>query len=430
MDLQQTLELEVDPAQIMTEIGLTADPWQAQALRSTAKRLLLLAARQLGKSTTISLIVLLAAVLRANAFVLLVSKTERQSLELLRKVTSYYHQLGDPVPVTREQANGFELANGARVLALPGDPDTIRCYSAVTLVVVDEASRAEDALFAAALPMLVASGGRLILASTPRGASGFFAEQWNGKDVEWEKIAAKASECPRIPRERLEEERKLHGERRYAEEYECAFLGSGGAVFTRVSECVDRGRTEDISLVTDPKLGLQMGVDIGRFNDATVVTILDNNGRQVYWRRFVETSFERQIEAIRSAFTAIQEHAATNLGKPIKLQMTCAVMDSTGIGLPIYEALWNQDWPIYPFVFTAASKIAVVERLAAALDNGQIRLQDHEIQEQELLAYQQERTPTGNYRFGAPPGQHDDCVIALALAWHGIDHGVYVDAGA
>jgi hypothetical protein len=34
-----------------------------------------------------------------------------------------------------------------------------------------------------------------------------------------------------------------------------------------------------------------------------------------------------------------------------------------------------------------------------------------------------QRLPSGTYRYSAPPGLHDDTVIALALAWHGVLRG-------
>jgi hypothetical protein len=36
----------------------------------------------------------------------------------------------------------------------------------------------------------------------------------------------------------------------------------------------------------------------------------------------------------------------------------------------------------------------------------------------ELEAYEQETLRSGLIRYSAPEGLHDDCVMALALAWH------------
>src|SRR6516164_8226312 len=179
--------------------GFDPDPWQRRALRSESKRLLLLASRQSGKSTTTSLIALNEALFRPGSLVLLIARAERQSLELLRKVVAAYDALGRPVEAVRELQSSLELGNGSRIIALPGEnPATIRCYSGVTTAIVDEAAQALDAIFVAILPMLGTSNGRLLCLSTPFGKRGWFYEQWTSSDPTFERIKARATECPRI----------------------------------------------------------------------------------------------------------------------------------------------------------------------------------------------------------------------------------------
>jgi hypothetical protein len=300
------------------------------------------------------------------------------------------------------------------------------------MVLVDEASRVADDVFSAVLPMLTTSNGRLVVLSTPKGSGGFFASQWRRSDVEWEKIMAKASECPRIPPERLEEERKLHGDRQYAEEYECAFMGEGGQVFRKVSDSIDRGRVET-AVITDHLLALHFGIDLGRMADSSVITCLDNMGRQVYFERFTEVSYPVQIQRIKDALgvftTMAREHMPQGY-RSYDLQKPSIIMDATGVGLPVYEQLINDGIEIMPFTITMPKKAELIEKLAAALDNGKIRLQDHPIQEQELVAFEQWRTPAGNYQYGAPSGTHDDTVIALSLAWYSVTGGGFYSASA
>jgi len=76
----------LDPALIAADCGLTLDPWQADLMRSEAPRILLLCARQTGKSTVSALIALVTAIMQAGALVLLVSPSQRQSGELFRTV--------------------------------------------------------------------------------------------------------------------------------------------------------------------------------------------------------------------------------------------------------------------------------------------------------------------------------------------------------
>jgi hypothetical protein len=217
---------------VLAEAGLEPDPWQAEVLRSSAARLLLLCTRQAGKSTTAAALALLTALVEAPALVLLLSPTQRQSGELFRdKFMRLYRGLGQPVAARRETALTLELANGSRVISLPGNEGGIRGYSGVSLLVVDEASRVGDDLYNAVRPMLAVSRGRLIALSTPFGKRGWFFEEWQGRGA-WGRVQVTAWECPRISPQFLEEERLALGERWFNQEYLCSFEDTADSVFS------------------------------------------------------------------------------------------------------------------------------------------------------------------------------------------------------
>jgi terminase large subunit-like protein len=228
--MAKDLARALDPALIAADCGLMLDQWQADLMRSTAPRVLLLCARQTGKSTVSGLIALATAVLQPGALVLLVSPSQRQSGELFRVVLRNLHALPGAPTITAESALRLELANASRIVALPGDERTIRGFAGAALVVLDEASRIEDELIAAVRPMLATSQGRLIALSTPFGKRGFFFEAWHG-DPSWHRVRIAASDCLRISKEFLEEELRELGAQRFSEEYQLEFLDSSEAVF-------------------------------------------------------------------------------------------------------------------------------------------------------------------------------------------------------
>ena len=115
------------------------------------------------------------------------------------------------------------MDNGSRVVSLPGKEGTIRGYSGVRLIVEDEAAQAPDSLYLAIRPMLAASGGRLILMSTPYGKRGHFFETWTNGGDGWERYRVPATDCPRISPKFLEEERQGMPERWWRQEYLCSF---------------------------------------------------------------------------------------------------------------------------------------------------------------------------------------------------------------
>src|SRR5262249_25275367 len=159
--------------------------------------------RQAGKSATAAALALLTALVEAPALILLSSPVQRQSGELFRdKFMPLYRALGAPVPAVRETALTLELANGSRVVSLPGNEAGIRSYSSVRLLIIDEAARVPDDLYRSVRPMLAVSRGRLVALSTPFGKRGWFYEEWVGTG-KWECVQARADQCPRITPEFL-----------------------------------------------------------------------------------------------------------------------------------------------------------------------------------------------------------------------------------
>src|SRR5207244_10168632 len=123
----------------------------------------------------------------------------RQSQELFRKVKETLGSLGtSAAPIVQESALSLELANGSRILSLPGKEATVRGYSNVALLVVDEAARVPDPLYQAVRPMLAVSGGRIILLSTPFGKRGFFHHEYTEGGPGWERVRVTAHDVPRI----------------------------------------------------------------------------------------------------------------------------------------------------------------------------------------------------------------------------------------
>jgi hypothetical protein len=231
-------QLRTEPADLMALAGIPPDPWQRDLLGSDAARTLLLSARQTGKSTVAAALALVVALLVPRSPILILSPTDRQSGELFRKILDLYQTLGCPVPALLNSQRQLHLANGSRILSLPGSERTTRGYSAVALLLIDEASRVDDALYRAVRPMLAVSHGRLIALSTPFGTRGWFYDAWHSSEA-WQRVCITAEQCPRITPAFLAEERQALGDRWYRQEYFCSFEQAVDAVF----------REEDIQAV-------------------------------------------------------------------------------------------------------------------------------------------------------------------------------------
>jgi hypothetical protein len=230
--LAADLARALDPVALARAAGIDPDPWQCDVLRTDHSRVLLNCCRQSGKSTTSATKAVHVAVYEPGSLILLLSPSLRQSQELFRKVTAVYRSLGRPVPSESENALSLTLENGSRVISLPGTEGTIRAYSAVRLLLIDEAARVPDETVAAVRPMLAVSGGQLIALSTPYGRRGWWHEAWEDGGPSWKRVRIPAGECPRISPAFLAEERAALGSWFYAQEYGCEFAETDAQLFT------------------------------------------------------------------------------------------------------------------------------------------------------------------------------------------------------
>jgi hypothetical protein len=226
--------------QLMRNLGMEPDPWQLEVLDGDHPRLLLNCCRQAGKSTVVAMLGLAEAIFVPFTKVLVVSRSHRQSKELFGIVTEFYRRLGKPL-LARLNSEEALLSNHSRIVSLPCREETIRGYSHVSLLVIDEAARVPDDLYRAVLPMLAVSNGRLVCLSTPYGKRGFFYDAWSRGGDDWARIQVPAERIGRISPEFLTRERRSLGEAWYRQEFECSFEAMEGLVYPDFARCVTPG---------------------------------------------------------------------------------------------------------------------------------------------------------------------------------------------
>jgi hypothetical protein len=159
------------------------------------------------------------------------------------------------------------------------------------------------------------------------------------------------------------------------------------------------------------------GWDLARKQDWTVGIGIDADGRVCEALRF-QKPWHEQIEIIKKF-----------------VKNSPALVDETGVGDPIVEAIKlpqhmqgsrganviELSCPrLEGYRFTMASKQMLMEGLALAIHERRISFPEGPISI-ELMNFEYEFTRLG-IRYSAPPGMHDDCVCALALAWQCFDN--------
>lgn len=235
MTLAADLAAALDPAVLFEQaFGLEPLDWQATYLRETRPSVLL-KGRQTGASTAAAALAIHTVVYAANVNAVIVSPSLKQSTEITTRARSGLRRLG--LRLTQDSSSVLRLLNGSRVLSLPGTARSVRGWTA-KLLVLDEAAFITPETFTAARA-LVATGGRLVVQSTPADETGDFHELVTAEDPGWARFTLRSDEVPTISPEFLAGERRSMSPGAYATEYECQF-GQAGATLFSLSQITDR----------------------------------------------------------------------------------------------------------------------------------------------------------------------------------------------
>jgi hypothetical protein len=293
------------------------------------------------------------------------------------------------------------------------NPDNARGYTADG-VVVDEASLVvPGAWYEVLRPVVSDTGGWALFIGTPKGRNWFYQEYvaaldaadsmaWQiptlGVEIRDGRLYRKPHPLENPDFRFAEAEAMFHSmpERTFRQEFLAEFIEDAGAVFRRVTEAA----------TATPKevgLGTYIGVDWGKHEDFTVLTVLDDKGAMVAMDRFNQIDY------------AVQAGRLAAMAKRYNPQAILAELNA--MGEPIVEQLQRQGLPVVGFQTTNASKTGIIESLALAFEKGDIRILPDQVLVNELQAYEMTRLPSGATRYSAPDGLHDDCVMSLALAW-------------
>lgn len=213
-------------------LAIVLEPKQRELLEKAGKRTLVNCARQWGKSMLAAVALLWHALSNPHSTALIAGPGERQTAELLERIRGLTRRMGmGRLPTDGVNRHSLRFPNGARVVALPGNANTIRGFSGVSMLVIDEAAVTKDEIYPAVRPMLTQKRGTIWIISTPHGTDGFFAKEWHDGGEEWERVSVPATECERFTPEMLAEEREALGAKRFAQEFLCEFVSIDEGMF-------------------------------------------------------------------------------------------------------------------------------------------------------------------------------------------------------
>lgn len=262
-------------------------------------------------------------------------------------------------------------------------------------------------------PILAVNGGWAIFNFTPRGTNHAYTLLQQAKNNGWFNEILTVNETKVLTLEQIEEESRLFPKDLIDQEYFCKFIEGAGAFF--------RGIEQNIWLAPDkPEPGhvYRMGVDLAKFQDYTVITLLDLNTFKIHKQiRFNQLDYVTQKAKIESEYL--------RYNKPL------IYMDSTGVGEPIYDDLSARGLRVEPYKFTYESRMDLLRNLQILLEQNKVKIPNDEILQGELKSFRYILSERGKIKVEVPEGLHDDCVMSLALSvWNLPRNPVNIDGDA
>lgn len=388
-------------------------PLQLEIMQNPAKRKVLCAGRRMGKTVLAGLMAVggssyFSGGLLDGKRVILSSTSQDQADTFWDYITTWLVPLTTTKQVYKNEVKRvLKFGEGYLQVKTARYPDALRSGHA-DLVVLDECAYLDaDAWRKVVAPMLTDTDGTAVFISTPKRRNWFFElyqQALTDETGRWAAWNFPTTENPHLSQSALDALIADMTEEDYQQEILAQFLEGQGAVFRYVDErCTAQKQA--------PYTGrFVFGVDWGQQSDYTVIMVIDTQTRTlVDFDRFNGVNWSLQRGRLQTLYE--------------RWEPTQIWAESNSIGNPNIEALQQEGLPVRPFETTAVSKAPLIESLVLAFDRGEITCINDPVLKGELMAYERKISATGRSQYSAPAGLHDDCVMALAIAWHGAQSG-------
>lgn len=292
-------------------------------------------------------------------------------------------------------------------------PDTHRGINPIDVVFDEYAEMKEEMWTAIVQPVLRQNMGTATFIFTPKGRNHAWRLMEQAKqDPDWYVDVKSVDDTKAVAMEELEKARKASPEALYRQEYLCEFLDHAGAFFSRVKENMHEADPMPI-----PGHAYQLGIDLAKYQDWTVITPFDLNTFTVLpQERFnrVDWAFQKaRIEAVAARYNNARVQ-----------------IDSTGVGDPIVEDLGHAGVQVVDnnnhtgYRFTEVSRRQLLDNLRVKIEQDQVKLPADDGLYDELASMAFTQTEQGKLKVQVPTGLTDDRIMSLALAVWGVDRPI------
>lgn len=387
--------------------------------KGTGKVVVCKSSRQKGKSYMIANLLLYFAINYNNTKNYCLSPSFKQAKNIYQTIIDAIAKSG--IVQTKNKTDlVITLINGSTINFKSAEQrEQLRGYTADFLC-IDEAAFIPDNIFYLVLPWVDAKKAPLLMVSSPFIKDGFFYRYYNyGKDhthntetVDWAEELYRESVELILPKEKLLEYKEVLPANVFKTEYLGEWLDDDGTVFINITNCLEENHI-------DRNDRLFVGLDWSNQgqNDDTVISMLNQNGEQVYLKYFSNLTPLKQIDTI---FNELE---------PFLKQIVSINSETNSLGTPYTDLLKNKSQilaqKINGFNTSNTSKNAVVGKVQVALEQEKIKLLPDEKLKRQFSYFTAEFNPkTRNISYNAPQGLHDDIVIATLLAYDAYDTGM------
>lgn len=381
--------------------------------KGTGKVICVKSSRQKGKSFLVSNLICYACLNNPEVKCFYIAPTLKQSKALYKTIVN---GLGNSGAIKSRNATDLyiEFVNNSVIYMKSAEQrDGLRGYTADFLF-IDEAAFIPEDVWHLIQPWTDFKKAPIVMTSTPWHKSGFFfryynwglQKEHNTTTIDWSDEQFKKSIEEILPPERLEEYRQMLPQTVFQTEYLGEFLDSDSAVFPGLKKILKENKIS-------PTDKLYVGIDWSNQgeNDYTVVSAFNQKGEQVLLKYANNFSPMAQIRKL------IQSEL-----EPYASQIAVISCETNSIGEPYTDLIKEKSQLLKPkvqgFTTTNSSKNTIVMNMQVAIEQKEITLLPDKKQRAEFGYFSANYNPrTRNVSYAAPPGLHDDCVMATLIAY-------------
>jgi hypothetical protein len=275
--------------------------------------------------------------------------------------------------------------------------DNIRGETFDYLVIDEFAFIDENAWTEVLRATVLVKGKKVLLISTPKGRNHFYnLFNLDGVNSQYKSFKMTSYDNPIINPTEIDDARLTLPEHVFRQEYLAEFVDGGYNLF---SNAVYKNHNEGRMFYA--------GVDLGRADDYTVISVFNELGNQVYIERWRHDTWNNIVDKV---VKVINKYNATTM------------IEVNSVGDAIFEQIENKVYAranVKPFVTTSKSKQDAIEKLVVGVQNNELTFTDVDYLKKELDIFTYEYNPkTKSVKYSAPHGFHDDAVMATAIAYN------------